>query len=62
MVYPVRPDGTSSKTFFFKSSNNSHGIHLWYIYLHLFDVYGFHVDKHTSPIDPLRTTGTGFLR
>ena len=33
----------------------SHRIHVWniYIYLHLVDVYGFHVGKYTSPMDPL---------
>ena len=25
----------------------SHGIHVWYIYLHLVDFYGFHVGKYT---------------
>ena len=25
----------------------SHIIHVWYIYLHVVDVYGFHVGKHT---------------
>ena len=30
----------------------SHTIHVWYIYLHLVDVYGFHVGKYTvRPMD-----------
>ena len=28
-------------------------IHVWYIYLHLVDFYGFHVGKYTSPMDPM---------
>ena len=31
-------------------------IHVWYIYLHLLDFYGFHVGKYTSPMDPLGYT------
>ena len=26
-----------------------HTIHVWYIYLHLVELYGFHVGKYTSP-------------
>ena len=28
-----------------------HTIHVWYIYLHLVELYGFHVGKYTSPMD-----------
>ena len=31
----------------------SHTIHVWYIYLHLVDFYGFHVGKYTSPMDAM---------
>ena len=34
----------------------SHRIHVWYIYLHLVDSYGFHVGKYTSPMDPMGYT------
>ena len=30
-------------------SDQSHRICVWYIYLHLVDIYGFHVGKYTSP-------------
>ena len=29
----------------------SHTIHVWCIYLHLVDFYGFYVGKYTSPMD-----------
>ena len=32
---------------------HSHRIHVWYIYLHMVDFYGFHVGKYTSPMDPM---------
>ena len=31
----------------------SHTIHVWYIYLRLVDLHGFHVGKYTSPIDAM---------
>ena len=31
----------------------AHTIHVWYIYLHLVDFYGFHVGKYTSPMDAM---------
>ena len=34
-------------------SFESHRIHVWYIYLHLVEVYGIHVGKYTSPMDPM---------
>ena len=31
--------------------SHSHTIHLWHIYLHLVDFYGFHVGKYTRTMD-----------
>ena len=31
----------------------SHTIHVWYMYLHLVDFYGFHVGKYTHPMGPM---------
>ena len=31
----------------------SHTIHVWYIYLHWVDFYGFHVAKYTSPMEAM---------
>ena len=39
--------------FSLKRCDLAHRIHVWYIYLHLVDFYGFHVGKYTSPMDPM---------
>ena len=46
------PDGAG---YFFHQEYDSfaHRIHVWYIYLHLVDFYGFHVGKYTRPMDPM---------
>ncbi len=31
----------------------THTIHVWCIYLHLVDFYGFHVGKYTNPTDAM---------
>ena len=38
----------------------THHIHVWYVYLHLVDFYGFHVGKYTSPMDPMGYRTTNF--
>ena len=37
----------------FFGSSHTQMLHVWPIYLHLADLYGFHVGKYTSPMDPL---------
>ena len=43
----------SAQWIVFQSLHTAHTIHVWYIYLHLVDVYGTckNVGKHTSPMD-----------
>ena len=35
---------------------STHRIHVWYIYLHLVDIYGKIVGKYTSLMDPMGYT------
>ena len=36
-----------------------HTIHVWYIYLHVVDLYGFHVGKYPSPMDAMDPLNVG---
>ena len=37
-------------------------IHVWYIYLHLVGLYGFHAGKYTSSMDPMGVDVFFFIR
>ena len=42
-----------------RAKSTTHRIHVWYISLHFFDFYGFHVGKCASPMDPIYNPDEG---